>query len=46
MRLRNRNLAELLQKMIPEFPGELPDAIALAASLSRRFSASLPLTMR
>src|SRR5271156_6151269 len=32
MRLRDRNLAEPLQKMIPEFPSELPDAIAPRAS--------------
>jgi hypothetical protein len=30
MRLRNRNLAEPLQKMIPESARELPSPIALA----------------
>jgi hypothetical protein len=33
MRLRDRTSVELLQKMIPEFAGELPGAIALSASL-------------
>ena len=32
MRLRNRNLAELLQEMIPELPNELPGPIAPSAS--------------
>jgi hypothetical protein len=33
MRLRDRTSVEPLQKMIPEFAGELPGAIALSASL-------------
>jgi len=33
MRLRDRTSVELLQKMIPEFAGEVPGAIALSASL-------------
>lgn len=41
MRLRNRNLAEPLQEMIPELPPELPSPFALRASLSHCFLASL-----
>ena len=33
IRLRNRNLAEPLQEMIPELPRELPSPIAQGASL-------------
>jgi hypothetical protein len=36
MRLRDRNSVGPLQKMIPEFAGELPEAIALCASLTMR----------
>ena len=35
MRLRNRNLAELLQKMIPESARELPNPIATARATSQ-----------
>jgi flagellar motility protein MotE (MotC chaperone) len=35
MRLRNRNLAELLQKMIPESARELPSPIAPARPTSQ-----------
>src|SRR5277367_5930113 len=41
MRLRNHNLAEPLQKMIPEFPSELPEAIAPRASSLPSLCASL-----
>jgi|HubBroStandDraft_3_1064219.scaffolds.fasta_scaffold09119_4 hypothetical protein len=44
MRLRDRTSVEPLQKMIPEFAGELPGPIARALDLSHHFSASL--TMR
>ena len=36
LRLRDRNSVGPLQKMIPEFAGELPEAIALCASLTMR----------
>jgi flagellar motility protein MotE (MotC chaperone) len=35
MRLCNRNLAELLQKMIPESARELPNPIATARATSQ-----------
>jgi len=40
MRLRNRNVAEPLQKMIPEFAGELPGPFAFSASLTMRQASS------
>jgi len=40
MRLRNRNLAEPLQEMIPELPSELPGPFALRASLTMRRASS------
>jgi hypothetical protein len=36
MRLRNRNLAEPLKKMIPEFRGELLGPFAFSAALTMR----------
>src|SRR5271170_2894268 len=44
MRLRDHNLAEPLQKMIPELPSELPEAIAPRASSLPSLCASLAAT--